>query len=119
MRLYGIRGAITVCENDKEAILQGTNELINEIIKENNIIEENVVSMIFTTTPDLNAEFPAKACRLMGWNSVPMIGAVEADVPHGLGKCIRVLIHVYIPKDQKIKHVYLNDAIKLRPDLVK
>lgn len=119
MRMVGIRGATTVYKNEKDEILMGTQELLERLIKENNILEENVVSMIFTTTPDLNAEFPAKACRLMGWTSVPMIGAVEADVPHGIEKCIRILIHAYLPEGHQVKHIYLNEAVKLRPDIVK
>lgn len=118
MRLYGIRGATTVAENSKESIIEETQKLLREIIAENNLTEEQMVSIIFTSTPDLTAEFPAKACRLMGLTNIPLLGAVEADIDHGLLKCIRVLIHAY-PKDgSNIRHIYLNEAVRLRPDLV-
>ena len=117
MRLYGIRGATSVEKNDKEAIITETQRLLNALVDANNIKRENVVSIIITTTPDLTAEFPAKACRLIGWNDVPLLGALEADVPHGLRMCIRMLLHVYLTEGSRIKPVYLNEAVKLRPDL--
>lgn len=115
MRLYGIRGATTAV-NRSDEILDRTKELLSALFETNRIKEENVVSIIFTSTPDLTAEFPAKACRLMGWDSVPLLGAVEADVPHGVPRCIRVLIHVYLEKGSKVRHIYLHEAVKLRPD---
>ena len=118
MRLYGVRGATTVDANEPEQILGRTEELLRALCEANRIEEGNVVSIIFTTTPDLNAEFPAKACRLMGWNGAALLGAVEADVPHGLPRCIRVLLHVYLEKGSRVKHIYLHEAVKLRPDLV-
>lgn len=87
-------------------------------MRENQLTEENVISIIFTTTPDLNAEFPAKAARLQGLKNTPLLGAVEADVPHGLPKCIRVLMHAYLETGREIKHIYLNEAVNLRPDIV-
>lgn len=119
MRLYGIRGATTVDKNDQAAILQETRRLMEALIEGNRLSEEHVVSIIFTTTPDLTAEFPAKACRLMGWEGTALLGAVEADVSHGLPFCIRVLIHAYLEEDVSVKHIYLNEAVKLRPDLMK
>lgn len=118
-RLCGIRGAITVEHNNQDEILQGTRKLLQALIEKNGLSEEKVVSIIFTTTPDLNAEFPAKACRLLGWQETALLGAVEADVPHGLARCIRVLIHAYLEDSQKPYPVYLNEAQKLRPDLCK
>lgn len=118
MRLYGIRGATTVCNNDKEEIIRETQVLLQNIFEKNNLSEENVVSIIFTTTSDLNAEFPSKACRLLGWNNTALLGTVEADVPHGLKLCIRVLIHAYLENKDKVKHIYLNKATVLRPDLI-
>ncbi|PKM89004.1 MAG: chorismate mutase [Firmicutes bacterium HGW-Firmicutes-12] len=118
MRLYGIRGATTVCNNDSDEIIQNTTVLLQTIIDKNKLSEENVVSIIITTTPDLTAEFPAKACRLMGWKNTALLGAVEADVPHGVTYCIRVLVHAYLEDAQKVTHVYLNEAKALRPDLV-
>lgn len=116
MRLFGIRGATTITNNSASEILRETTILLNEIIKQNSLTEDKVVSVIFTTTPDLTAEFPAKACRQLGWNKAALLGAVEADVPHGLPRCIRVLFHAYLDSSQEPKHVYLNEAVKLRPD---
>jgi chorismate mutase len=118
MRLFGIRGATSVQANTGEEILRETEVLLKALVEANNLQQENVVSIIFTSTPDLTAEFPAKACRLMGWTGVPLLGAVEVDVPHGVPRCIRVLIHAYLEQGSKVKHVYLNEAQKLRPDLV-
>ncbi len=118
LRLYGIRGATTVKENQSQEILRETGRLLEIMIQENRLAEENMVSIIFTTTPDLNAEFPAKAARTLGLDSIPLLGAVEADVPHGLQKCIRVLVHAYLEEGSEIKHIYLNGAVSLRPDLV-
>jgi cytidylate kinase len=122
MKLYGIRGATTVSADTPAQILSETQKLLSTIFAANGLSiteeqQENFVSIIFTTTPDLQAEFPAKAARSMGLNNVSLLGCVEADVPHGLPLCIRVLIHVYLEKGTKIKHVYLNNAVQLRPDL--
>jgi len=117
MRLYGIRGATSVTKNEKEAIIAETQRLLKALVEANNIKHENVVSIIITTTPDLTAEFPAKACRLIGWHDVPLLGALEADVPHGLPLCIRMLMHVYLEQGSRVKPVYLNEAVNLRPDL--
>lgn len=118
VKLYGIRGATTTDANERELIIERTKELLRALFEANRLEEENVVSIIFTTTPDLTAEFPAKACRLMGWNNAALLGAVEADVPHGLRFCIRVLIHAYLEKDSEVRHVYLREAVGLRPDRV-
>lgn len=118
MRMYGIRGATTTKANNKEEIISETQKLLQAVIESNELREEQVVSIILTSTPDLNAEFPAKACRLMGWNRTALLGAVEADVPHGIPRCIRVLVHAYLDSPEKVRHVYLNDAVRLRPDLV-
>lgn len=116
MRIFGLRGATTATANTSEDILQETQKLLQALIESNKLTEDQVVSIIFTTTPDLTAEFPAKACRIMGWNQTALLGAVEADVPHGLPLCIRILIHAYL--DSPAQHVYLNEAVRLRPDLV-
>jgi chorismate mutase len=116
--MYGIRGATTIQSNTRENILDGTRGLLENIFENNKLEQDDVVSIIFTTTQDLNAEFPAKAARLMGLENIPLLGCVEADVPHGLPLCIRILVHAYLKEGTKIKHIYLNDAVKLRPDLV-
>ena len=118
MKMSGLRGATTTTANTKEDILQETEKLLQALIDSNKLTEEQVVSIIFTTTPDLTAEFPAKACRLLGWNQTALLGAVEADVPHSVPRCIRILIHACLDSAYQVKHVYLNEAVRLRPDLV-
>lgn len=118
MLVRGIRGAVTVEANDALAILEGTKELLTKLIIQNQIQLEDICSAYFTVTKDLTSEFPAKAARQLGWQSVPLMCAQEIDVTDGLPRCIRVLLHVNTNKSQKeIKHVYLREAVKLRPDL--
>ena len=113
----GIRGAITVSENTREAILEATHELLTELIEANDIQPHDVASAIFTTTHDLNAEYPAIAARVLGWTEVSLLCGHEMDVPHGLDKCVRILIHWNTEKTaNEIGHVYLKGAKKLRPD---
>ena len=120
MSVRGIRGATTVAENETEIILQATRELLEAIMKENpGFKPEDVGSAIFTVTDDLASTFPAQAARQMGWSMVPMMCAREIPVPGSLPKAIRVLVHWNSETPQsQIKHVYLRDAVKLRPDLV-
>ena len=115
MRLVALRGANSVKENSAEAILDATDELMREILKRNGLGAENLVSCIFTLTPDLDAQFPAVAAREMGLSSVPLLCAREIPVPGALPQVIRVLIHAYM--DKPAEHVYLGDAAKLRLDL--
>lgn len=114
----GIRGAISVNENTSEEILSGTKELLSEIKAENGFCIEDIVSVFFSMTPDLNAAFPAAAAREMDWTLVPLFGMQEADIVGGLEKCIRILVQVNCDKNQnEIKHCYLREAVKLRNDL--
>jgi chorismate mutase len=120
MPIRGIRGAITVTADETELILQATRELLEEILAENGGMHpEDVASAIFTVTDDLASTFPAQAARQMGWDLVPMLCAREIPVPNSLPRVIRVLVHwnTNLPQD-RITHVYLRDAVKLRPDLV-
>jgi chorismate mutase len=117
MRLIALRGATTVNDNDAEAILSATDELMHEILGRNELGADDLVSCIFTLTPDLDAEFPAVAARKMGLSNVPLLCAREIPVPGALPKVIRVLIHAYKPNGQPPEHVYLHDARKLRLDL--
>ena len=120
MPIRGIRGATTVAADEPELILQATRELLEEILSENDGMRpEDVASAIFTVTDDLISTFPAQGARQMGWGLVPMICAREIPVPGSLPRVIRVLVHwnTEIPQN-KIVHVYLRDAVKLRPDLV-
>jgi chorismate mutase len=115
----GIRGATTVLEDTPEAILDATEELVREIVSANRILPEDVASALFTVTPDLHAEFPAAAARRMGWTMVPLLNFTEIGVPGRLERCIRVLVHVNTDRAQnEIVHIYLRDAVSLRPDLV-
>lgn len=113
-----IRGATTVDSNTEEEIVKHTSDLLLEIAKKNNLKEEDIISIFFTATKDINAAFPAIAARRIGWTSTPLMCGEEIDVPGSLKKCIRVLVHAEtsLTKDE-IKHVYLRDAVSLRPDL--
>ena len=115
----GIRGATTVERNDREEILEATFELLKIIVQENDIISEDIASIIFTVTNDLDAAFPAEAAReLLGWKYVPLLCMNEMDTPGKLGMCIRVLLHVNTERpQQEIQHVYLRKSSQLRPDL--
>jgi chorismate mutase len=116
--LRGVRGAITVDTNSKEAIVSATQELIEHMISENKIKTEDIASVFFTTTTDLNADFPAQAARKLGMNLVPLLCASEIAVPGALAKCIRILIHWNTNQSQaEIKHAYLGGAKVLREDL--
>lgn len=115
----GVRGAITVEENTAAEILQATRVLLEEMIKQNELTEDVIASILFSTTPDLDAVFPATAARKMGWVQVPLMCAQEIAVPGGLEKCIRVLMTINTEKEQhEIQHAYLRGARVLRPDLV-
>ena len=113
----GIRGATTVEVNTREAILEGTRELLLQMIAANDLKVEEVGSAIFTTTPDLNAEFPALAARQLGWHDVALMCGHEMAVPGALDRCIRILIHWNTPKLQhEIVHIYIRGATNLRPE---
>ncbi|MEX2355426.1 MAG: chorismate mutase [Thermaerobacterales bacterium] len=115
--LRGIRGAISVGENTAEGILEATRELLKALQERNGFEPQDLVSVFFTATPDLTATFPAMAARQLGWTSVPMLGAVEMQVPDVPGRLVRVLVHwmTALPPD-RIVHVYLKEAAQLRPD---
>jgi chorismate mutase len=117
MYCRGVRGATTVERDTAEDILEATRELLLELIRRNDITPENVASAIFTTTPDLRAEFPAVAARQLGWEDVALLCSHEMNRPGALGRCIRVLIHLNTTRSaSEIQHVYLRGAINLRPD---
>jgi chorismate mutase len=119
--IRGIRGAITVSADKPEEILLETKKLVTEMAKENRIDPDAVASVLISTTTDISSAFPAKAVRsLENWTYVPVMCTHEMDVPGGLPLCIRVMMHVNTEVAQKeIRHIYLNDAVKLRPDLMK
>ena len=119
MAVRGIRGATSVENDVPEEILSATRELLQELLKANSINEfDEIVSAIFTTTPDLTATFPAEAARAIGMKQVPLLCASEIAVPGSLPHCIRVLLHINTEKTQtEITHVYLRNAKRLRPDV--
>ncbi len=120
MSIRGIRGAITVAEDEAQAILQATRELLQTILAENDGLKaEDIASVFFTVSDDLSAAFPAQAARELGWDLTPMMCAREIPVPNSLPKTIRVLIHWNTETPQnRIKHVYLREATRLRPDWI-
>ena len=115
----GIRGATTVVLNQRDAILEATEELLEQIIAANGVREQDVASAIFTMTADLDAVYPAVAARRLGWTQTALLCQQEMVVASSLPRCIRVLIHWNTdrPIDQ-IQHIYLREAQALRPDLV-
>lgn len=117
MFFYAIRGATTVDENTADQILERTTSLLETIIEKNKIDYEDIVSIIFTGTRDLDAQYPALAARKMGMVDVPLFCCQEMYVKGSLEKCIRVLMHIQVPEPREIKHVYLEKAKVLRPDL--
>ena len=113
----GIRGATTAKENTEEAILEATTELLEHLIKANDIKTDQIASATFTTTFDLNAQYPAVAARRLGWIDNALLCGHEMDVPHGLKKVVRVLVLINTEKEAKdIRHVYMKEAVQLRPD---
>jgi chorismate mutase len=116
--LRGIRGATTVEANTREAVLQAAAELLSALIEANDIRRDDVASVIFTTTPDVNAEFPAVAARQMGWTNVALMCGHEMAVPGSLPMCLRILMHVNTAKTpDELQFVYLRGARALRQDL--
>lgn len=122
MPVRGVRGATTVEVNAVEAILEATRELLTTMVEANEIDADCVASAYFTTTPDLNAEFPALAARNLapGWEHVALLCGHEMNVPKALKMCLRILLHVNTDKAaREIRHIYLRGATVLRPDLEK
>ena len=116
-RVFALRGATSVESNDEAAILAATRELITEIMEQNRLAPEKMISCIFTSTEDLNDEFPAVEARELGLNAVPLLCTRELNVPGSLERCIRVMIHFYADAEHETKHVYLKEARSLRSDL--
>jgi chorismate mutase len=116
--LRALRGAITCDENTKAEIDAKTQRLVTELLARNDLVNDDLVSMIFTATPDLSAEFPAAAARALGLGDVPLLGAAELDVDHGMARVVRVLVHCYTDRERhELHHVYLDGARALRDDL--
>ncbi len=116
-RIRGLRGATRVQRDDPDAIRSATRELLNELLRRNEATPDSLVSAFFTVTPDLVSEFPARAARDLGWNDVAMLCSTEIPVPGSMDRVIRVLLHVELATNSLTRHVYLNGAEELRPDL--
>ena len=115
MMTRGIRGATTSTANTREAILEATTEMLERLVEANDLGKERIAAALFTTTRDLNADFPAVAARLLGWTEVALMCSHEMDVPGALPSCIRVMVLVNTDKQPgEIVNVYLRDAVNLR-----
>ncbi len=119
MPIRGIRGAISVSEDTADEVREATRELLEAILDVNQITQfDEIISAIFTTTPDLTSAFPAEAARALGMNQVPLLCASEIAVPGAMPRCIRILLHMNTSRRQdEMVHVYLRDAKRLRPDM--
>lgn len=120
MAVRAVRGATTVERNDGELILEAAKELLEELIKANELKGEELIDIIFTVTPDLTKAFPARAARQLGYTDVPLLDMLEPDVEGALEKCIRIIIHTNTDKkNSEMIPVYMRGAVSLRPDLAK
>lgn len=114
-----VRGATTVLQDDPTEIRAAVTELLEHLLDENDIVPADLISAVFTATPDLVSEFPAHAARMIGWTDIPLLCAQELPVTGALPRCIRVLVHAETRRTRaEIRHVYLRDAILLRADLL-
>jgi len=113
-----IRGATTIENNDAREIIEETKHLLKRMVEDNGVDKEDIISVIFSTTKDINAAFPAVAAREMGWTDIALMCTNEMDVPGSLPMCIRVMMHINTEKTNKeLKYIYLKKAKLLRPDL--
>ena len=120
MLVRGVRGATTVESNSRDEILSATRQLLALMMRLNGMQPDMVASAIFSLTRDLDAEFPALAARQLGWLDVPLLCTYEVDVPGSLRRCVRILVNWNTDKSQQeIHHVYIKEAVRLRPDLSK
>lgn len=117
MRLHALRGAASVAADERQAILDATDELMRELLERNGLAAGDLVSCLFTLTPDLHSEFPAVAAREMGLSSVPLMCAQEIAVDGAMERVIRVMVHAYLAAGREPQHVYLGEARRLRLDL--
>lgn len=118
MAVRAIRGAIQLDANERAAVLEGTSELVTEVMSRNGLDPADVISVVFTATPDLNAEFPALAARKLGFQDVPLLCATEMNVPGSMPLVVRLLMHVETDRARSaLQHVYLRGAVALRLDI--
>jgi chorismate mutase len=117
-RIWALRGAITIPQDTREDVLQATRELLEMLFKRNDITADNIVSIIFTVTPDISSEFPAVAARQLGLTDTPLMCTQEIPKAGALPLCIRILIHFYTRLSKsELEPVYMREAVALRPDL--
>jgi chorismate mutase len=113
-----IRGAVQVDANERAAVLEATTELVTEVMARNDLVPGDVISVLFTATPDLTAEFPALAARKLGFQDVPLLCAAEIGVPGAMPRVVRLLMHVETGQPRSaMAHVYLRGAAALRLDI--
>jgi chorismate mutase len=113
-----IRGAVQVDANERSAVIEGTTELVSAVMSRNGLVTDDVISVLFTATPDLTAEFPALAARKIGFQDVPLLCAAELNVPGAMPRVVRLLMHVETTASRSaIQHVYLHGAVALRLDI--
>lgn len=118
MAVRAIRGATQVEADDREQVLEATRELVTAVMERNGLVHDDVISILFTATPDLRSEFPALAARELGFGDVPLMCATEIDVPHAMPRVLRLMAHVETEKPRsQIQHVYLRGAVGLRRDI--
>ena len=118
MAVRAIRGAVQVGANERADILDGTTELVAEVMTRNGLVTDDVISVLFTATPDLTAEFPALAARKIGFHDVPLLCASEIGVPSAMPRVVRLLMHIETSKPRsELEHVYLRGAAALRLDI--
>lgn len=115
--MRAVRGAITVAVDDRDEIRAATAELLEEVLSRNALVADDLISILFTVTPDLVSEFPAVAARQIGLSQVPLMCAQEIPVEGAMARCIRVMVHCRCPVQRVIRHVYLREARQLRMDL--
>ena len=117
-RVRGLRGATTVAEDSAEEVMKATAELLEVMMERNDVSRDDLITIIFTATPDITSEFPAAAARSIGISDIPLLCAREIDVKGAIPRVIRVLMHIYTAKaNDALRHVYLRDARPLRTDL--
>ena len=117
-RVRAIRGAITLDEDTRDQVIERTARLIQTMLERNAVSKDDLISIVFTATDDVRSEFPAAAARQIGISDVPLLCARELDVEGAVGRCIRVLMHLYTDKEPAtLRHVYLEGAVPLRTDL--
>ncbi|MFD0776164.1 chorismate mutase [Streptomonospora algeriensis] len=118
MAVRAIRGAVQVDADERDQILEATAELVSEVLQRNEMTTDDVISVLFTSTPDLTAEFPALAARKLGFSDVPLICASEIAVPHALPRVVRLMAHIETDRPRaELHHVYLRGAQALRLDI--